>query len=280
MKIGVVGGGVVGSATARTYLEWADEVRVYDLRAERRSHNLHEVLECDLVFVCLPTPLKDGSLECDLSVVEGFFRDMIHGKGLTGILPKGGYSARNFVLRSTVPIGTTRMLARDYGLTNIVHSPEFLTARCAMTDAQFPSRNVIGLPNGWTERNQCGELLNGLYANRFPGCPVHIMTSDESEAVKLFQNGLFATTVAYWNEVRCLADEKGLNWVTVIKAVLADGRIPRSHCRVPGPDGRRGFGGSCLPKDLSMLVDQLGEAGVVANAALRRNETIDRKRND
>lgn len=268
MKIGVVGGGVVGSATARTYLEWADEVRVYDLWAERRSHNLHEVLECDLVFVCLPTPLKDGSLECDLSAITDFFAGRFKSQDV------------NYVLRSTVPIGTTRMLARDYGLTNIVHSPEFLTARCAMTDAQFPSRNVIGLPNGWTERNQCGELLNGLYANRFPGCPVHIMTSDESEAVKLFQNGLFATTVAYWNEVRCLADEKGLDWVTVIKAVLADGRISRSHCRVPGPDGRRGFGGACLPKDLSMLVSQLGEMGVVTNAALRRNECIDRKRSD
>lgn len=262
MRVGVVGGGTVGRAVARSFIEHVDEVRVYDVVRERRTHPLADVLGCDLAFVCLPTPQQEGGLAADLTAVEGFF----------GRVPRW---PTNFVLRSTVPVGTTRRLRETFRLPSLVHSPEFLTARCAVTDAQLPARNVIG-----GERCDAMSLLEGLYRRRFPGVPVHLMSSDESEAVKLFQNGFFSTAIAYWNEVYTFAEKLGLDWDVVMAAVLADGRISHSHTRVPGPDGRFGFGGSCLPKDLASLVHQFADARLgswVTSAAHARNRE-DRRR--
>lgn len=247
MRIGIIGGGVVGRATARCFLEHVEDVCVYDVLPERQTHSLPETLAADLIFVCLPTPQKNKNLDCDLTSVESFFAD------------HRGYS-KNFILRSTVPIGTTRRLWEQYGLPNLIHSPEFLTARCAATDAQLPARNIVGIPDWdgharWNDKTTCRDLLLNLYRNRFPGVPIYYTTADESESVKLFTNAFFAVKLAYWNEVRMLADKLGLNWERVIEAVLADGRISHSHTKVPGPDGKFGFGGSCLPGWYSVETD-------------------------
>lgn len=284
MKLGVVGGGVVGRATARAFIEHVDEVRVYDTVAERRTHSLADVLACDLVMVCLPTPQKADSLECDLSAVDSFFRvASLNGHPST--------SGLNLVLRSTVPIGTTRRLCEWYGLANLVHSPEFLTARVACTDAQLPARNIIGIPHPapvLTEGgyNMVGTTLRDLYRRRFPGVPLHVMTSDESEAVKLFTNAFFAVKIATFNEFHTLATAMGLDWDAVLAGVLSDGRISHSHTKAPGPDGRFGFGGECLVKDLANLIQCMRAAGLggrcheenwVSSAAYNRNE-YDRQR--
>lgn len=270
LVIGVVGGGVVGRATARTYLEHVEEVRVWDVVKERSTHAYLDGLAlADVVFVCLPTPQIKDSLKLDLDCVEQFFSQV----------PRPLLGA-NFVLRSTVPIGTTRYLVEKYRLPNLVYSPEFLTSRCAVTDAQIPSRNIIGFPvaSEWVETSWAKVV--DLYQRRFPGVPNYLMSSDESEAVKLFQNSFFATKVAFWNECRTLADKLGLDWERVMEGILSDGRISPSHTQVPGPDGKRGFGGTCLPKDLSCLVSQLLESvlpATVTSAAALRNKTYDRR---
>lgn len=259
MTIGIIGNGVVGSATARSYLEHVKEVRCWDVNPRRTTHSFLQVMDSDLIFVCLPTPQGENG-RADLSYVWHFFdsapRDL------------------NYVLRSTVPIGTTRNLAEEYHLANIVHSPEFLTARCSLVDAMIPSRNVIGAVG--KSGTEAFSLLLGLYMQRFPGSPSFVMSSDESEAVKLFQNAFFAVKVGFWNEMRDLADSFKLDWEMVMRAILADGRIHPSHTNVPGPDGKRGFGGACLPKDLASLVHQMRQVGICATAlhqnSLRRKE--------
>ena len=268
MKIGIIGGGTVGRATARAFIEHVDEVRVYDVVKERRTHDLWQIVgsdHCDLVFLCLPTPQKPGELACDTHIIEGFFNEMSERyTSLTGI---------NFVLRSTVPIGTTRKLREKYDLPNLVHSPEFLTARCAIQDAQMPARNIIGIPDGM---HPAVRSLRELYETRFPGIATFILSSDESEAVKLMQNSFFAVKVAFWNECRALSDKLGMNWERVLEAVLADGRIGHAHTKVPGPDGKRGFGGTCLPKDLANFISCFDDMDAriypqVAVAAYNRN---------
>lgn len=251
MRIGIIGGGVVGQATARSYIEHVEEVRVYDVIKEKSTHTLQDVLQCDIIFVCLPTPQKKDSLECDTSYLEEFF-DLKLGSANREEVAR----QRNFVLRSTVPIGTTKRLREKYELTNLVHSPEFLTARCAVTDAQLPARNIIGVPD-WTsysKENPCHWNLLQLYTDRFPHVPIYYMTSDESEAVKLFQNSFFAVKITFFNEINQLASKLELDWNTVLKGMLSDGRIHPSHTQVPGQDGWYGYGGTCLPKDLANLV--------------------------
>jgi UDPglucose 6-dehydrogenase len=196
-------------------------------------------------------------------------------------LPYGWDRNLNYVLKSTVPIGTTRCLQEQYQLPNLVHSPEFLTARCSFTDAQCPSRNIIGIPDRLGEvAPKTYAVLDDLYTKRFPGVQTLVMASDESEAVKLMLNSFFAIKVAAFNEFNQLCEKLGLDWETVRAGILSDGRIAHAHTRVPGPDGRYGFGGTCLPKDLRQLRDTAGSAGVGAylcKAAELRNK-FDRER--
>ena len=288
MKFGIVGGGVVGRATARAFMEHA-EIRVYDTVKEKGTHTLTEVLDCDMVFVCLPTPQKTNSLECDLTVslecdmtvslecdltaIHSFFQEVVQRDKCSS----------SFVLRSTVPIGTTRRLRQEYGLPNLIHSPEFLTARCSLTDAQIPARNIVGGKGigEYQVSDECTEKLTALYLQRFPGVPCLTMTSDESEAVKLMLNSFFGVKVAFFNEMYALAKKFGLNWSVVMKGIMSDGRIAHSHTQVPGPDGKFGFGGECLPKDIASLIHQFLMSGVspmVCLAAHTRNRYEDRER--
>ncbi len=249
MKVGIVGGGVVGRATARTYLEFVDEVRVYDTVGERSTHTLGEVVLSDIVFICTHEDIVP-------SVCQRFL----------GI-------SQNFVIKSTVSIGTTRRLAQQYNLPNLVHSPEFLTARCAEVDALIPAQNIIGLAY-YTHPTP----LYDLYKLRFPGVPIRTVTSDVSEAIKLMTNAFFAIKVATFNEFRSLADKLKLDWDDILQGILGDGRITAHHTKVPGPDGQRGFGGSCLKKDSQHLLQSFVDNGVLAGmipAAIVRNE-VDR----
>lgn len=269
MKIGIIGGGMVGRATARCFME-NHEIRVYDKVPERSTHNLHEVMcESEIIFVCLPTPAGPKG-QADLTYLEKFFAHcgrLLHDK--------------NFVLKSTVPIGTTKRLAAKYNLTNLVHSPEFLTARCSLVDAQTPARNIVGCtpgnqvgevivcPDGTfinTPHYICPRILQRLYRGRFPGVPIHTMTSDESEAVKLFTNGFFSVKLAYFNEIYSLVSKLGLDWEAVRAGMLSDGRITHSHTQVPGPDDKLGFGGACLPKDLNNLIHNFYDKGISPHA--------------
>lgn len=282
MKIGIVGNGVVGHATARCFME-NHEVRVSDIRREKSTHSITEVLECDIVFVCLPSPMKENYGGCNTYAIESFFSDCYIN-----------YHDVNFVLKSTVPVGFTRRMAKKYQLKNLVHSPEFLTARCAVTDAQLPARNIIGHPYGTGVRHtgeveisggsvDCFTKLRDLYKSRFKGIPVLEMPSNESELVKLAQNSFFATKIAFFNELRSYSDKLGLNWQSVLEGILSDGRIAHSHTQVPGPDGKRGFGGSCLPKDLNNLIQCFYDNGIpcpVLDKVGYRNRFIDRKENE
>lgn len=278
MRIGIIGGGVVGQATARSLVEHVREVQVYDILKERRTHDLSSVLTSDLIFICLPTPQSEGSNRCDLTPLTSFIGQLANELDDYADLP--------LVLRSTVPVGTTNLLRKRTRCSRMIHYPEFLTARCSITDAHLPARHVIGHPN-WHDvsspffpESPTGDTLKGLLTRRFPGVPIHEMSSDESEAVKLIQNSFFATCIAFWNECRTYADEEGLYWDLVLKAVLADGRIPHSHTRVPGPDGKYGFGGACLPKDIANLWNCMMNSGVgapILSAVIDRNAR-DRKR--
>lgn len=264
MRVGIIGGGVVGSATAAAWRGFADEVRVYDADPFRDKNGLDATMRCDVVFVCLP---------------EGAVDDFCNMVG--GSTPK-----TNLVLKSTVPVGTTRRLAERYGLPNLVHSPEFLTARTAEHDAANPRLNVIGVPQSYKEQgidiltgNDCGYRLRRSYEERWPDVEVLDLTSDASELMKLAMNSFFAAKVSYWNEVESYCRAAGVDYETVRAACAAEGRVGDLHTHVPGPDGKRGFGGTCLPKDLKQLLRCFTEAGVAAPvmvAVQARNDRLDR----
>ena len=265
--IGIVGNGVVGNATAKAFAPFCEEVRIHDRIAAKSTHSLIDTLEADIVFLCLPTPQDNNGLRCDTWAIDSFF---LHG------LPDQLRTV-NLVLRSTVPVGCTASLAHRFGLPNLVHCPEFLTARTAEHDAAHPTRNVIGIPH---MPNKCAAALRELLGRAHPEVPLFCVSSQESEFVKLMQNAFSAVKVAFFNEMRAYSDKLGMDWGICREALLAGGWINPTHTQVPGPDGKRGFGGACLPKDLANLMHCFLNAKcdpLVLGAAHTRNK-FDRER--
>lgn len=263
--IGIVGKGFVGQAVYAAFSPF-HETRVHDVDARRSLHSLEEVAECDVVFLCLPTPSRpDGS--CDTSIVES-------------VVAKFAKREKPLVVKSTVTPGTCDHLARKYQIPGLLHSPEFLSARTAIADYLCPARHIIGCGgfqhgDGITVPSMAATELRELYESRFPGIPVHVMQRRESELVKYVQNAFFATKISFFNEMRTLSRKIDADWDTVLSGVMADGRIAHSHTMVPGASGEYGFGGECLPKDISALADfcrSLGIMPYVLAGAMARNQ--------
>lgn len=277
--LGIVGGGVLGHAICRGFMEHA-ECRVFDVVREKSTHyHLADVATCDIVMIALPTPANpDGT--CNTLHIEDFLRTAQH---------EGWWKPEScYVIRSTVPIGFTQREAekREFKLP-LLHSPEFLTARCAVADFQTPARNIIGTPQLGTDRNpihiagfsSAKITLFELYTKRFPGVQVHSMPSNASELVKLACNTFFGAKVQLFNLFAETAKAAGVDWETVRAGIMSDGRIAHAHTQVTfDPPG---FGGSCLPKDLADLYHSATGLGVDAELlreVLERNDRIRRPR--
>ena len=237
--IGIVGNGFVGNAV---YQNLRDKVKtkIYDVDKNRCLNPLEEVIKQDFIFVCLPTPMRmDGS--CDLSILDKFFEDL--PDHLTG----------TFVIKSTVPVGTTKKYTERH---NVIHNPEFLTARNAVEDYAKAERNVVG-----GNKELCVDFVR-FFEQCFPEIPSIITSSDESEAIKYFSNVFLAYKVAYFNKIYDFCQEAGIDYSKVREGVTADSRIGQSHTQVPGIDNDRGFGGTCFPKDLNSLITQFEQRGL------------------
>jgi len=251
--VGIVGNGFVGNAL---YQNLRDKVqcKVYDVDKNRSFNTLEEVVEQEFIFVCLPTPMrKDGS--CDLSILEKFFEDI--EKMDLDILQE-----RTFIIKSTVPIGTTKRLAEKHSLTWIVHNPEFLTARNAVHDFKVAQRTILGGDSRLTSR--VSQLYWG-YLHYGEDHKIIQCSSDESEAIKYFSNSFLAYKVAYFNKVYDTCQKLGMDYKHVRDGITMDRRIGTSHTKVPGIDRDRGFGGTCFPKDLSSLILQMEKHDINAD---------------
>tara|TARA_R100001594_G_scaffold150641_1_gene213017 strand:+ start:6792 stop:7667 length:876 start_codon:yes stop_codon:yes gene_type:complete len=271
MNIGVIGNGFVGNAVAAGFSYYTGDkvsIKIYDVDPEKSTHTYTETVFSDYVFVCLPTPMCDEEGgECNLSIIEDFFEE----------LPTTAEGV--FIIKSTVPIGTTKSLCEKYPHLKIVHNPEFLTAKNAEYDFLNTDRHVIG------GEKDLVESVSNLYKACFPisvGCegttvPIYKMTSDESEAVKYFANTYLASKVILFNEMKLLCDSMNMNWDGVRKGVISDKRVGISHTQVPGPDGELGFGGICFAKDINALLQTMEENDVnpiVMKSVWEQNKNI------
>ena len=238
MKIGVIGNGYVGSAVANGFNCY--DLKIYDKNPDLSNSSLEDVLSQDFVFVCVPTPMTEvlGG-DCNLSIIDSCFKE-IEEIGSEAI----------FIIKSTIPIGTTNFLQTKHPSLSIVHSPEFLTAKSAKKDFVNADRHIIGYP----KNKSVAKRVELLFKDRFPSTLTLIMTSDESESVKYIANCFFATKVSFFNEIYTLIEKSGLDWTHIINGVMADRRIGKSHYKVPGHDGFKGFGGTCFPKDINALI--------------------------
>jgi len=266
IKILIIGFGFVGKAT---YILNNIDVQtfIYDINPELcqpKNINLQEITKIvDIVFISLPTPLDiDGT--CMTNLIDNILLEINH---------------EFIIIRSTIPIGYCDS-------KNVFFMPEFLTEKNWKEDFINNKKWIFGINENCSEekknlyKKNINFLINSAHKNKCINYNEIIFCSNkEAELLKLIKNTFLSTKVSYFNEIYDLTQKLNIDYNNVIELVKTDERIGNSHMLCPGYDNKRGYGGTCFPKDTNSMYCQLIQNDIntqLFEANLYRNEIIDR----
>lgn len=257
VSIGIIGLGFVGNAIASAMRDQCRLVLV-DIDPHKNVNRFDELFQCDAIFVCVPSPSKESG-ECDTSILENVLYNLKDFKNV-------------IISKTTAPPDVYRKLAALY--PNLVHSPEFLTARNAMGDYLSGKFTIIG-GNIKAYLHEANSIIRMGQRNIET---TYYCKIEEAAFMKYVINSFLATKVVFMNEMATLANNLDIDWNMIRHLIALDSRrIGNSHTQVPGHDGHYGFGGMCFPKDTAALLKLSEKYNTnlnVLESAIKKNTLI------
>lgn len=233
MKLGIIGAGFVGSSVINGF---DVEVEQFVVDPKYNDNTIDDLVKFDppLLFVCVPTPDTESG-DVDVSAVRQVCSDLYDRK-YKGIV----------VIKSTITPKHLTRLKKDFDL-KIVYNPEFLTEANAHQDFLNPNMQVLG--GKWRDCDKVEKAYNRHSSVKVvPTYKVDLITAS---LIKYTINSWLATKVIFFNDLQVLHEKSGshTSWDQFTDMLSSDPRMGKTHMSVPGPDGKRGFGGHCFPKD-------------------------------
>ena len=258
MRIGIIGAGFVGSAVAHAHSR--DEVLINDPK-HPKSTDLSEFTKCDAIFICVPSPsTEDG--HCDTRILEQVLKDLLF-VNIADQIP--------IISKVTAPPSVYKRLQETY--PNLVHAPEFLTAKNALWDYKYGKLSIIGGNKHWAEKAR-DVVYHGLAEIRKDQIQITDITT--ASLYKYLANSFLAMKVTFMNEFFELAKVHNISWNEISSLIRKDSRIGETHLTVPGPDGQYGWGGFCFPKDVAAICEEALDHNVDFNL-MQQVEMINKK---
>lgn len=252
-KIAIIGHGFVGKAVDYGFSNPKIEKKIFDPKYGTTSDDIKNLPSWgpNLTFVCVPTPMGDNG-DIDSTILDEVMDNLKNVKTL-------------IVIKSTI----TPAIIDKYKQTNVVYNPEFLTEKSACEQFVNPEFHIFG----GTEI-ACQELdsFYEKYSLCTP-CMTYYLNKAEASFVKYGINSFLATKVTFFNQLYDACNEYGqVNFNKIIKAIGSDDRVSISHTKVPGFDGKQGYGGACFPKDTFAFSQFSNELTLLRKAIEINNE--------
>ena len=229
MKIGIIGVGHVGT----TMFQLFPNAILYD--PYKNLGTKEEINECDISFICVPTPMGERTGACDTHIVEEVLEWV---------------DTHIIVIRSTVPVGFTSYWSEVLN-KHIVFQPEYYGETVAHPFADPHNRNWITLGGDPDDCSKVADAYRMVFTSELI---INIVDSKTAELAKYMENAFYSTKVTFCNQFYDLAAAFGVNYDKLRETWLLDPRISRDHTFVYKDN--RGYGGSCLPKDTSAIICQ------------------------
>lgn len=253
MKIGILGYGLVGEVIASVFNE---DIKIVDPK-KRFGSMTSDLNDRDIIFVCLPTPMG-GTYQFVEAVKELMYLD----------------NDPIIVIKSTI---TPETISKIWS-PKLILNPEYMRDTTAFEDYINPDFILLGGNAEYTS------IISQLYKDSIVNTDVPIYEVDiiTASLAKYMENVFLATKVALFNQFKeihaaSMQIEGTSSWELLTQIVGSDKRIGISHTQVPGHDGKPGFGGACLPKDIKAYADYAKELNVevpIIESVIKTNNKI------
>ncbi|MCK9596048.1 hypothetical protein M0R19_02610 [Candidatus Pacearchaeota archaeon] len=243
-KIAIIGMGYVGSKLYDFFKSQCFETYRFDTDINKSDFRDFEDLNqnnLDFAFISVPTPMAEDG-HCDTSIVEDAVRKI---------------KAKTIVIESTISPGTTKRLEEETG-KDILFVPEYFGETKNHLLNSLDNRTFFIIGGREEVRIKLIELLKYLFDSKTT--KFHLVDSTTAEVIKYMENSYLATKVIFCEEFARICEAFGVDYFEAREGWLLDPRIDGSHT-FPRKDGLPGFGGKCLPKDVSGIIHASEKAG-------------------